>query len=142
MFLKTIPWPFVHEPHTPCILFACAPHTHPTLHTSPPLLTQLVCFPHPSPSPWISRCAYLLYASLDISTSVSLQHYIFGSWGAGSRASSMTCVPYPLTVSEPPVPAFSWPWWYVLLGAVVAAGCVLILALFLVHRRKKETRYG
>ncbi|XP_059939012.1 tyrosine-protein kinase receptor UFO isoform X2 [Mesoplodon densirostris] len=45
-------------------------------------------------------------------------------------------------VSEPPVPAFSWPWWYVLLGAVVAAACVLILALFLVHRRKKETRYG
>ncbi|XP_035950761.1 tyrosine-protein kinase receptor UFO isoform X2 [Halichoerus grypus] len=45
-------------------------------------------------------------------------------------------------VSEPPAPAFSWPWWYVLLGAVVAAGCVLILALFLVHRRKKETRYG
>lgn len=45
-------------------------------------------------------------------------------------------------VSEPPAPAFSWPWWYVLLGAVVAAACVLILALFLVHRRKKETRYG
>lgn len=45
-------------------------------------------------------------------------------------------------VSEPPAPAFSWPWWYVLLGAVVAASCVLILALFLVHRRKKETRYG
>ncbi|XP_004388793.1 tyrosine-protein kinase receptor UFO [Trichechus manatus latirostris] len=45
-------------------------------------------------------------------------------------------------VSEPPAPAFSWPWWYVLLGAVVAAACVLILALFLIHRRKKETRYG
>lgn len=45
-------------------------------------------------------------------------------------------------VSEPPAPAFSWPWWYVLLGAVVAAACVLILALFLFHRRKKETRYG
>uniref|UniRef100_A0A8D1IMH6 Tyrosine-protein kinase receptor UFO n=1 Tax=Sus scrofa TaxID=9823 RepID=A0A8D1IMH6_PIG len=45
-------------------------------------------------------------------------------------------------VSEPPAPAFSWPWWYVLLGAVVAAACVLILTLFLVHRRKKETRYG
>ncbi|XP_004648537.1 tyrosine-protein kinase receptor UFO isoform X2 [Octodon degus] len=45
-------------------------------------------------------------------------------------------------VSEPPAPAFSWPWWYVLLGAVVAAACVLILALFLVHRRKKETCYG
>ncbi|XP_005412380.1 PREDICTED: tyrosine-protein kinase receptor UFO isoform X2 [Chinchilla lanigera] len=45
-------------------------------------------------------------------------------------------------VSEPPAPTFSWPWWYVLLGAVVAAACVLILALFLVHRRKKETRYG
>ncbi|XP_059135788.1 tyrosine-protein kinase receptor UFO isoform X4 [Peromyscus eremicus] len=45
-------------------------------------------------------------------------------------------------VSEPSPPAFSWPWWYVLLGAVVAAACVLILALFLVHRRKKETRYG
>nr|XP_038967415.1 tyrosine-protein kinase receptor UFO isoform X1 [Rattus norvegicus] len=45
-------------------------------------------------------------------------------------------------VSEPPPPAFSWPWWYVLLGALVAAACVLILTLFLVHRRKKETRYG
>ncbi|NP_001177904.1 tyrosine-protein kinase receptor UFO isoform X3 [Mus musculus] len=45
-------------------------------------------------------------------------------------------------VSEPPPRAFSWPWWYVLLGALVAAACVLILALFLVHRRKKETRYG
>ncbi|XP_010945594.2 tyrosine-protein kinase receptor UFO isoform X2 [Camelus bactrianus] len=45
-------------------------------------------------------------------------------------------------VSEPPAPAFSWPWWYVLLGALVAAACVLILAMFLVHRRKKETRYG
>uniref|UniRef100_A0A8C2SEQ2 Tyrosine-protein kinase receptor UFO n=1 Tax=Capra hircus TaxID=9925 RepID=A0A8C2SEQ2_CAPHI len=45
-------------------------------------------------------------------------------------------------VSEPPAPAFSWPWWYVLLGAVVAAACALILALFLFHRRKKETRYG
>ncbi|XP_064149758.1 tyrosine-protein kinase receptor UFO isoform X1 [Loxodonta africana] len=45
-------------------------------------------------------------------------------------------------VSEPPAPAFSWPWWYVLLGAVVAAACVLTLALFLIHRRKKETRYG
>ncbi|PNI95277.1 AXL isoform 4 [Pan troglodytes] len=45
-------------------------------------------------------------------------------------------------VKEPSTPAFSWPWWYVLLGAVVAAACVLILALFLVHRRKKETRYG
>ncbi|KAL4699831.1 hypothetical protein H8957_015984, partial [Semnopithecus entellus] len=45
-------------------------------------------------------------------------------------------------VKEPSAPAFSWPWWYVLLGAVVAAACVLILALFLVHRRKKETRYG
>ncbi|KAM9225975.1 tyrosine-protein kinase receptor UFO isoform 2-T2 [Dugong dugon] len=55
-------------------------------------------------------------------------------------------VPVPLEpwrpVSEPPAPAFSWPWWYVLLGAVVAAACVLILALFLIHRRKKETRYG
>ncbi|XP_044902410.1 tyrosine-protein kinase receptor UFO isoform X3 [Felis catus] len=50
--------------------------------------------------------------------------------------------PIHLLVSEPPAPAFSWPWWYVLLGAVVAAGCVFILALFLVHRRKKETRYG
>ncbi|XP_064345417.1 tyrosine-protein kinase receptor UFO isoform X2 [Camelus dromedarius] len=45
-------------------------------------------------------------------------------------------------VSEPPAPAFSWPWWYVLLGALVAAACVLILAMFLIHRRKKETRYG
>ncbi|XP_006165334.1 tyrosine-protein kinase receptor UFO isoform X2 [Tupaia chinensis] len=45
-------------------------------------------------------------------------------------------------VSDPPAPAFSWPWWYVLLGIVVAAACVLILTLFLVHRRKKETRYG
>ncbi|XP_059522434.1 tyrosine-protein kinase receptor UFO isoform X3 [Myotis daubentonii] len=45
-------------------------------------------------------------------------------------------------VSEPPAPSFSWPWWYVLLGAVVAAACVFILALFLIHRRKKETRYG
>ncbi|XP_037675805.1 tyrosine-protein kinase receptor UFO isoform X2 [Choloepus didactylus] len=45
-------------------------------------------------------------------------------------------------VSEPPAPAFPWPWWYVLLGAAVAAACVLILALFLIHRRKKETRYG
>ncbi|XP_031537676.2 tyrosine-protein kinase receptor UFO isoform X2 [Vicugna pacos] len=45
-------------------------------------------------------------------------------------------------VSEPPAPAFSWPWWYVLLGALVATACVLILAMFLVHRRKKETRYG
>ncbi|XP_034356533.1 tyrosine-protein kinase receptor UFO isoform X3 [Arvicanthis niloticus] len=45
-------------------------------------------------------------------------------------------------VSEPPPLAFSWPWWYVLLGALVAVACVLILALFLVHRRKKETRYG
>nr|XP_027776449.1 tyrosine-protein kinase receptor UFO isoform X4 [Marmota flaviventris] len=45
-------------------------------------------------------------------------------------------------VSEPPAPAFSWRWWYVLLGAIVAAACVLILALFLVHQRKKETRYG
>lgn len=45
-------------------------------------------------------------------------------------------------VSEPPSPAFSWPWWHVLLGAAVAAACVLILALFLVHQRKKETRYG
>ncbi|XP_006900974.1 PREDICTED: tyrosine-protein kinase receptor UFO isoform X1 [Elephantulus edwardii] len=45
-------------------------------------------------------------------------------------------------VSEPPTPAFSWPWWYVLLGAVVTAACVLFLALFLIHRRKKETRYG
>ncbi|XP_012862039.1 tyrosine-protein kinase receptor UFO [Echinops telfairi] len=45
-------------------------------------------------------------------------------------------------VSDPPAPAFSWPWWYVLLGAVVAAACVLVLALFLIHRRKKETRYG
>lgn len=45
-------------------------------------------------------------------------------------------------VSEPPPRAFSWPWWYVLLGALVAAACVLILTLFLVHRRKKETRYG
>ncbi|XP_032104581.1 tyrosine-protein kinase receptor UFO isoform X4 [Sapajus apella] len=45
-------------------------------------------------------------------------------------------------VKEPPAPALSRPWWYVLLGAIVAAACVLILALFLVHRRKKETRYG
>ncbi|ELK13734.1 Tyrosine-protein kinase receptor UFO [Pteropus alecto] len=48
----------------------------------------------------------------------------------------------PAHLSEPPAPAFSWPWWYVLLGAVVAAACVFILTLFLVHRRKKETRYG
>lgn len=48
----------------------------------------------------------------------------------------------PQGVSEPPSPAFSWPWWHVLLGAAVAAACVLILALFLVHQRKKETRYG
>ncbi|XP_036264030.1 tyrosine-protein kinase receptor UFO isoform X3 [Pipistrellus kuhlii] len=48
----------------------------------------------------------------------------------------------PEGVSEPPAPSFSWPWWYVLLGAVVAAACVFILALFLIHRRKKETRYG
>ena len=60
----------------------------------------------------------------------------------GTKTSTMTCPAYPLTVSEPPVPAFSWPWWYVLLGVVVAAACVLILALFLFHRRKKETRYG
>nr|KAF6409045.1 AXL receptor tyrosine kinase [Rousettus aegyptiacus] len=45
-------------------------------------------------------------------------------------------------VSEPPAPAFSRPWWYVLLGAVVAAACVFILTVFLVHRRRKETRYG
>lgn len=45
-------------------------------------------------------------------------------------------------VSETPAPSFSWPWWYVLLGVVVAAACVFILALFLIHRRKKETRYG
>ncbi|XP_051845201.1 tyrosine-protein kinase receptor UFO isoform X1 [Antechinus flavipes] len=45
-------------------------------------------------------------------------------------------------VKDPPAPAFSWPWWYVLLGAVTAAACVLLLALFLFHRRKKETRYG
>ncbi|XP_053523545.1 tyrosine-protein kinase receptor UFO isoform X5 [Artibeus jamaicensis] len=45
-------------------------------------------------------------------------------------------------VSETPAPSFSWPWWYVLLGVVVAAACVFILALFLVHQRKKETRYG
>lgn len=50
--------------------------------------------------------------------------------------------PMPLTVSEPPAPAFSRPWWYVLLGAVVAAACVFILTVFLVHRRRKETRYG
>ncbi|KAI5234572.1 tyrosine-protein kinase receptor UFO [Manis pentadactyla] len=57
-------------------------------------------------------------------------------WHPGQRQ------PIHKLVSEPPAPAFSWPWWYVLLGAVVAAACVLILALFLVHRRKKETRYG
>ncbi|KAF6076645.1 AXL receptor tyrosine kinase [Phyllostomus discolor] len=45
-------------------------------------------------------------------------------------------------VSETPALSFSWPWWYVLLGVVVAAACVFILALFLIHRRKKETRYG
>jgi hypothetical protein len=66
-----------------------------------------------------------------------------GPQGTGSRGlSCVICPPYPLTVSEPPPRAFSWPWWYVLLGALVAAACVLILALFLVHRRKKETRYG
>ncbi|XP_045702721.1 tyrosine-protein kinase receptor UFO isoform X4 [Phyllostomus hastatus] len=48
----------------------------------------------------------------------------------------------PEGVSETPAPSFSWPWWYVLLGVVVAAACVFILALFLIHRRKKETRYG
>ncbi|XP_038623388.1 tyrosine-protein kinase receptor UFO [Tachyglossus aculeatus] len=45
-------------------------------------------------------------------------------------------------VQEPPAPAFSWPWWYILLGAGAATACVLFLALFLVQRRKKETRYG
>ncbi|KAM5236975.1 tyrosine-protein kinase receptor UFO isoform 2-T2 [Ctenodactylus gundi] len=47
-----------------------------------------------------------------------------------------------LLVRESPAPAFSWPWWYVLLGVVVAAGCVLVLTLFLLYQRKKETRYG
>lgn len=130
--------PFLGHLSKSLILLAHTPHTHPTLHTFSPPLT---CFPHPSPSPQIRECT-LPHASLAISTSVSLQHHIFGARGGGSRTSSMTCVPYPPTVSEPPAPAFSWPWWYVLLGAVVAAGCVLILALFLVHRRKKETRYG
>uniref|UniRef100_A0A2K5QFM8 Tyrosine-protein kinase receptor UFO n=2 Tax=Cebus imitator TaxID=2715852 RepID=A0A2K5QFM8_CEBIM len=79
--------------------------------------------------------------------------------GDGSVANLTVCVaaytaagdgpwslPVPLQawhpVKEPPAPALSRPWWYVLLGAIVAAACVLILALFLVHRRKKETRYG
>ncbi|KAM7058842.1 tyrosine-protein kinase receptor UFO isoform 1-T1 [Molossus nigricans] len=57
-------------------------------------------------------------------------------WRPGQRQ------PVHQLVSEPPAPSFSWPWWYVLLGAVVAAACVFILALFLIHRRKKETRYG
>uniref|UniRef100_A0A8C5K804 Tyrosine-protein kinase receptor UFO n=1 Tax=Jaculus jaculus TaxID=51337 RepID=A0A8C5K804_JACJA len=57
------------------------------------------------------------------------------------RPGNNKAAPPPL-MSEPPTPAFSWPWWYVLLGAAVAAACVLVLALFLVHQRKKETRYG
>lgn len=123
-----------------------------TLLTHAPPHTPILCYTHSLPcspvfhtqiqSPWISEHTYLPHVSSDISSSASLQHHPFGSQGAGSRAPAMTCVPYPLTVSEPPAPAFSWPWWYVLLGAVVAAGCVFILALFLVHRRKKETRYG
>ncbi|XP_053771507.1 tyrosine-protein kinase receptor UFO isoform X4 [Desmodus rotundus] len=62
--------------------------------------------------------------------------------GRWSQGLSHDLSPVPLTVSETPAPSFSWPWWYVLLGVGVAAACVFILAVFLIYRRKKETRYG
>lgn len=65
--------------------------------------------------------------------------WVPGRWSQGL---SHDLSPVPLTVSETPAPSFSWPWWYVLLGVGVAAACVFILAVFLIYRRKKETRYG
>ncbi|XP_034528207.1 tyrosine-protein kinase receptor UFO isoform X2 [Ailuropoda melanoleuca] len=88
-----------------------------SLHPHTPYHIRLACTSSQGPSPWT--------------------HWLPVETPEGGQGQ-----PVHQLVSEPPAPAFSWPWWYVLLGAVVAAGCVLILALFLVHRRKKETRYG
>ncbi|XP_030874313.1 tyrosine-protein kinase receptor UFO isoform X2 [Leptonychotes weddellii] len=88
-----------------------------SLHPHTPYHIRLACISSQGPSPWT--------------------HWLPVETPEGGQGQ-----PVHQLVSEPPAPAFSWPWWYVLLGAVVAAGCVLILALFLVHRRKKETRYG
>nr|XP_019833815.1 PREDICTED: tyrosine-protein kinase receptor UFO [Bos indicus] len=101
-----------------------SPHTPPP--TSTPFMS-IACPVQPCPSP-------------NEPTPASLQHHPPGDPRNQDLHHDLSA--YPLTVSEPPAPAFSWPWWYVLLGAVVAAACVLILALFLFHRRKKETRYG
>lgn len=86
----------------------------------------------PLPTPCLIRYFHVCFPSMS---------HLWGP-GSGIQGFPHDLCAIPLTVSEPPAPAFSWPWWYVLLGAVVAAGCVLILALFLVHRRRKETRYG
>ncbi|XP_057567814.1 tyrosine-protein kinase receptor UFO isoform X3 [Hippopotamus amphibius kiboko] len=88
-----------------------------SLHPHTPYHIRVACVSSQGPSPWT--------------------HWLPVETPEGGQGQ-----PIHQLVSEPPVPAFSWPWWYVLLGAVVAAACVLILALFLVHRRKKETRYG
>ncbi|XP_058385364.1 tyrosine-protein kinase receptor UFO isoform X1 [Diceros bicornis minor] len=88
-----------------------------SLHPHTPYHIRVACASSQGPSPWT--------------------HWLPVETSEGGQGQ-----PIHQLVSEPPAPAFSWPWWYVLLGAVVAAACVLILALFLVHRRKKETRYG
>ncbi|XP_044786615.1 tyrosine-protein kinase receptor UFO isoform X4 [Bubalus bubalis] len=88
-----------------------------SLHPHTPYHLRVACVSSQGPSPWT--------------------HWLPVETPEGGQGQ-----PIHQLVSEPPAPAFSWPWWYVLLGAVVAAACVLILALFLFHRRKKETRYG
>nr|XP_035142315.1 tyrosine-protein kinase receptor UFO isoform X4 [Callithrix jacchus] len=111
-------------------------------------------------TPGLSGIYPLTHCTLQVLMDIGLrQEVTLELQGDGSVANLTVCVaaytaagdgpwslPVPLQawhpVKEPPAPALSRPWWYVLLGAIVAAACVLILALFLVHRRKKETRYG
>ncbi|KAB0382333.1 hypothetical protein FD755_004250 [Muntiacus reevesi] len=107
-------------------------HTHSTLLTQYSLTSRISPHtPPPTSTPFISiACPFQPCPSPNVPTPASLQHHPPGDPRNQDLHHDLS------------LPAFSWPWWYVLLGAVVAAACVLILALFLFHRRKKETRYG
>uniref|UniRef100_A0A9L0S0E1 receptor protein-tyrosine kinase n=1 Tax=Equus caballus TaxID=9796 RepID=A0A9L0S0E1_HORSE len=124
-----------------------------SLHPHTPYHIRVACASTQGPSPWThwlpvetSEGGLKREVTLELrgdGTVPNLTVCVAAYTAAGDGPWSLPVLLEPWRpVSEPPAPAFSWPWWYVLLGAVVAAACVLILALFLVHRRKKETRYG